>query len=369
MRLSGFDRYMVTGFLATVMLVGCGGSQAPIGAPGAMPQSRATEQYAERGTSWMLPKAQRHDLVYVASGSSVAVFDYKTKTQVGQLSGFGSASALCVDKQGDVWVADYYNDDFTEFAHGGATPLQIIASPAGAFTCSIDPVTGDLAATWFTAYDLGIYNFTSQAWSTYSTEMNTTDSCAYNEHGDLLIGGTVGNGSGYYRQVLRLLRTGSDAVERIKGFPGERYYSSFSYGPALASDGEYWVVKNGSSYYLWGSIAKHKWKTGGAITVTGLGSEFFAVARVAKGRGRANVMFASEQYYSGNLEVYDYPQGGQSFASLPYDGPVQGIAVSRASGGLADISPNPPRRASAFNSRTGDFGEQNNESPDRTPSP
>ncbi len=35
MRLSGFDRYMLTGCLAMVMLVGCGGSQPPIGAPGA----------------------------------------------------------------------------------------------------------------------------------------------------------------------------------------------------------------------------------------------------------------------------------------------------------------------------------------------
>ena len=33
----------------------CGGSQPPIGAPGAIAQSHATATYATRGGSWMLP--------------------------------------------------------------------------------------------------------------------------------------------------------------------------------------------------------------------------------------------------------------------------------------------------------------------------
>jgi hypothetical protein len=39
------------------MLAGCGGSQTPIGALGAMPQRRAIATHAERGKSWMLPEA------------------------------------------------------------------------------------------------------------------------------------------------------------------------------------------------------------------------------------------------------------------------------------------------------------------------
>jgi hypothetical protein len=43
---------------ATVaMLAGCGGSQPPIGAPGAIPQTSAIAAHAERGKSWMLPEA------------------------------------------------------------------------------------------------------------------------------------------------------------------------------------------------------------------------------------------------------------------------------------------------------------------------
>ena len=35
----GFNRYLLAFCVASALLAGCGGSQAPIGAPGAMPQS------------------------------------------------------------------------------------------------------------------------------------------------------------------------------------------------------------------------------------------------------------------------------------------------------------------------------------------
>ena len=54
-----FLSYLALSISATAaMLLGCGGSQPPIDAPGAMPQSRAIATYAERGGSWMLPEAK-----------------------------------------------------------------------------------------------------------------------------------------------------------------------------------------------------------------------------------------------------------------------------------------------------------------------
>jgi hypothetical protein len=41
MKRLGYSRHALTGCAAVVMLAGCGGSQPPIGAPGAIPQSRA----------------------------------------------------------------------------------------------------------------------------------------------------------------------------------------------------------------------------------------------------------------------------------------------------------------------------------------
>jgi phospholipase C len=55
MRISRFVQYALTNCIAAAMLAGCGGSQPPIGAPGAMQQTFASAAHAERGTSWMVP--------------------------------------------------------------------------------------------------------------------------------------------------------------------------------------------------------------------------------------------------------------------------------------------------------------------------
>jgi hypothetical protein len=49
------NRYALSSCIAVALLTGCGGSQPPIGAPGAMPQASAIAMHADRGKSWMLP--------------------------------------------------------------------------------------------------------------------------------------------------------------------------------------------------------------------------------------------------------------------------------------------------------------------------
>src|ERR1700734_1697106 len=92
---------------AAALLAGCGGSQPPIGAPGAVPQRRAIATHAERGGSWMLPEAKGKDLLYVSSDSngSVDVYSYPQLKRVGKLSRLNSAAAgECIDKMGDVFI-------------------------------------------------------------------------------------------------------------------------------------------------------------------------------------------------------------------------------------------------------------------------
>ncbi len=45
------------------LFAGCGRSQPPISAPGAMPQTSAIAMHAGRGQSWMLPEAKNKDLL------------------------------------------------------------------------------------------------------------------------------------------------------------------------------------------------------------------------------------------------------------------------------------------------------------------
>jgi|HubBroStandDraft_4_1064222.scaffolds.fasta_scaffold171772_1 hypothetical protein len=152
MRSLDFNRYAFSICVAVAILAGCGGSQPPIGAPGAMPQSPAIATHAVHGTSWMLPEAKSEDLLYVSDGStdSVFVYSYKSRQQVGNLTGFGSPYGQCVDGTGDVWIADFRSSDVVEYAHGGTKPLKTLSVGGGSngwpVGCSVSP-NGDLAVS------------------------------------------------------------------------------------------------------------------------------------------------------------------------------------------------------------------------------
>jgi hypothetical protein len=80
---SRFSPCITVAVVSLAMLAGCGGSQPPIGAPGAAPQSRGIATRAEVLGSWMLPEARAEGLLYVSAHvayqeSDVYVYDYKT---------------------------------------------------------------------------------------------------------------------------------------------------------------------------------------------------------------------------------------------------------------------------------------------------
>ncbi|MFY9737602.1 MAG: hypothetical protein WAK11_00990, partial [Candidatus Cybelea sp.] len=149
MKLSDFRRYALSSCVAIAMLAACGGSQPPIGAPGAMPLTTAVATRADRGKSWMFPQAKSEDLLYISdiSTDTVLVYSYKTRAQLGQLTGFGEPYGQCVDASGDIWITDVADRVVDEYAHGGSTPLkQLSASLGEPVGCSVSP-NGDLAVS------------------------------------------------------------------------------------------------------------------------------------------------------------------------------------------------------------------------------
>ncbi len=136
--------------VTAAVLAGCGGSQPPIGAPGAMPHSRAIATHAERGKSWMLPEAKStKELLYISDQSSnhVYVYNYKTRRLLGRLRGFYQPSGQCVDSKGDVWITDSAGEAVVEYAHGALRYTKRIRTIGLANSCSVDPTTGSLAVS------------------------------------------------------------------------------------------------------------------------------------------------------------------------------------------------------------------------------
>jgi DNA-binding beta-propeller fold protein YncE len=69
-----------------------------------------------------------------------------------QLSDSNNPFGECVDKTGDVFVAEFGGNAGTaailEYAHGGTSPIATLSDPGyHPESCSIDPTTGNLAVT------------------------------------------------------------------------------------------------------------------------------------------------------------------------------------------------------------------------------
>jgi hypothetical protein len=97
----------------------------------------------------MLPAAYKlKALLYAADwyNGDVYVYDYKTGTLVGTLTGFDEPMGSCEDAKGDVWITSFDGNNAIEYAHGGTSPLKTLATLGYSNGCSISP-HGDLAVT------------------------------------------------------------------------------------------------------------------------------------------------------------------------------------------------------------------------------
>lgn len=152
----------VLGVLSAIgLLAGCGGgggnagnasafSQLPPSAPGVADVRHAGSQAARTGDrrgSWMAPDAVRTNLLYVSdlNLNVVNVYSYPGGKLKGTLTGFAAPHSECVDKAGNVFIANGGVKQLLEYAHGGKSPIHTFTVPGFTHGCSVDPTTGNLA--------------------------------------------------------------------------------------------------------------------------------------------------------------------------------------------------------------------------------
>jgi len=184
----------ITLLASTLALAACGPSTQGRGTA-LVPWSAAPAGGGTHGKSWMLPEAKSKNLIYLVAGSSVLVYSYAGK-RVGDLEPFNSPG-LCSDPQGDVWITN--EDQISEYAHGGTTPIAELTPPPPfqAISCAVDPTTNDLAVTLdHSGYpnEVAVYQNASGAPQTYTdSEGAAFTYCAYDNAGNLYVDGRNGS--------------------------------------------------------------------------------------------------------------------------------------------------------------------------------
>jgi hypothetical protein len=296
------------------VLAGCGGSQvAPTGGVpgGGLTQSRTHQTSGSSG-----------DLLYVAVPPvDVFIFSYPEAKLVGDLS-VSKAHGLCSDTNGDVFVTEE-SGQVLEYAHGGTSPINTL-SAHGAFSCSWDPSTGNLAVVE-RPNSIAIFSGASGTAQTYTdNSFNEFNYCAYDNKGNLFATGQV---DGPYQYALAEFDTGSSSFKTIT--LNER----LDFLDDLQWDGKYLAIND---FYETGTVNRVKvsGSSGTIESTTSLGgAQFYGfwtwlqdgtfISPISRGHGDKKIGF------------WSYPSGGNPTKRLPRTdfkskGTIQGVTVSVA---------------------------------------
>lgn len=243
MRISTFTCALSVGTAAAV-LIGCGGSQLPVGAPGAMQQSQssAIATHAQGGVSSVLSARgtastssyapDRHGhfveaLFYAFGDGELAIFNvsHQAKPKLRELvsTPYAHLHSACSDPAGHVFVAQSGTSgsgDVIEFAHGGTRAIATLSDTGMAMACAYDRSTGNLAvANSYDAEapggpgpDIAVYAGETGTPTLYADPLGSFLSCSYDLSGNLFIGGRQRHGD----FVLMELPRASSTVKAIR---------------------------------------------------------------------------------------------------------------------------------------------------------
>ena len=120
---------------------------------------------------------------------------------------------MCVDRAGDIFVANLGGETIVEYAHGGKTSIETLKDNGTPNGCAIDPTTGDLAVTnncdgpEGSCYPSGTILIYKNAKRTpkaltdpYSAIMLY---CAYDKDGNLFVSGSNGGYASGFAEMRR----------------------------------------------------------------------------------------------------------------------------------------------------------------------
>ncbi len=331
-------RYLLGIWIAGALLAGCGGSEPPIRAPGALPQRRAIATHAMHAGSWMLPEAKSKDLLYVVyptgeSEGTIRAYSYPQGVLEGQITGLSNPGGDCTDANGDVYVtnAPSGGNSIVEFAHGGTQPIRTRSVPGtNAFSCAVDPTDGDLAVT-----DYGIEQGEGANVVVYRKAKGKprihTDSnflnyayCGYDNAGDLFVDGKYPGG--YEVPIVAKLPRGGKSLLTLS----LNYKIGWLSG--VQFDGKYLAVGQAVKPYIF--RFKISGTTGTLVGSTPLTDATDAFQFIFAGKRAivANQFFYDRYFYEWDVLVYNYPQGGNSTERIAYKigGPaLDSVALSR----------------------------------------
>ena len=297
---------------AAALLAACGGSQPPIGVPGAMPQSRVVTTQPDRSASWMLPEAKRKHLLYVSAPLDHKVYVYSLPADklVGTLTGLVNPAGECSDKVGHVWIALNVGGlgpgTLVEYARGSTKRIAKLDDSDPPQHCSVDPTTGNLAVAPAFGGSRGIAIYAkARGLPKYHRAKNAGPwDCAYDSSGNLFVAASIDQ----YTSYTYWLPKGGVRILRYMLHPPV-YADS-----GVAWDGQHLVVIPGDLYQY------NKHSQVGMTVLQGVGIDWTASLWI---RGSTLIVVNGNE-----VAFYAYPRGGYPLKIMNNAYTGDGVTVS-----------------------------------------
>lgn len=271
--------------------------------------------------------AKRLDLLYISDANGeVTVYTYWQKTLVAELTGFSQPMGECVDKTGDVFIADYGAKKIVEYAHAGRKPLRTLDdSPYAPYACSVDPTTGSLAVANETGSsnqgNIAVYANASGSPKFFTVKsISEFQACAYDNEGNLLASNGQAGGSRYSN--FAWLPKGGNRLLNVT-LPGPVPSFQWEGINGIQWDGRYYVIDDTALYRV--SVIKGQGYYVGSTDLQvccGQVGPFWIYNANSKRQG-TQVVGA----YEGFIDYWNYPAGGDPIAQISH-GISQPFAVT-----------------------------------------
>jgi hypothetical protein len=289
---------------AGALFAGCGGSQPPIGAPGAMPDGRPV----------LLRALHRRDLLYVSSVIATNIYTYPRGKLVSALG--GSTGVICSNTAGDVFLSQVNVDGIYEFPHGRSTPIaKLSVGFSSPQSCSVDPTSGKLAVVSSAGEGVAIFRPVRRHHWRMPRLYKLPEylfSCGYDASGDLFVDGRTQ----YNHIFLAELAEGKSKFKNIA-----LNYNLTTVG-TVQWDGQYLAVGDeGNSVIRRFSIQGFSGTQVGSLTLSGPSSleQFWIEGSIVIGA----------DWSDSQVDFWNYPDGGSEIKELSMSEPL-GATVSGA---------------------------------------
>lgn len=368
MALTPLARYALCAVASGVLLAGCnaGASQSfdgavPVTSQRASHESQFDRMFAltnrahkvpvrhlSRVKSWMLPDAGKQWLLYVSDGSSGTVDVYNYRVQAGklygQITGFSAPYGQCIDKRGNVYIADLGSAKIYEFAHGGTTAIATATDDYGfPIGCSVDPTTGNIAVSNFNGPSYGPGGVDVFSGGLSGAQTNYADSNltlawpgAYDPSGNLFVEGVNRSFASSFVE----LPAGSSSFQLLDGL-------SIGFPSGVQWDGSYIAATDQGYLGGYTSAINRVTVSGSAVTVVrttvltdncdGSANYMDVSQPFIGGTGRKdNVVIAGNLDCLNRLSMWNYTNGGnpkRSFAPTITPSTAIGESLSPPGGG------------------------------------